>query len=144
MRTVSGASVSKSLQEIFPLSVSNVQYRPGLRLSAGVALVAGNAIRDAVSVPILRIETKSRDKSCRRIVFSMIGFLCALCGPSRTKNLTQKFTEEHRVSWRMRALLLDVFLQVHRADFRAVHASMKTYRNTLCGTRRALWIQDRE
>src|ERR1700680_4259019 len=38
VRTVTGASASYSLQAIFPLSVSNVQYRPGFRLSAGAAV----------------------------------------------------------------------------------------------------------
>src|SRR5579864_8841916 len=37
VRTVTGASASYSLQAIFPLSVSIVQYRPGFRLSAGAA-----------------------------------------------------------------------------------------------------------
>src|ERR1700691_1072186 len=61
VRTVTGASASKSLQEMFPLSVSSVQYRPGLRLSAGgdPAVVTCTRNDEAKNVPLKKEATIS-------------------------------------------------------------------------------------
>src|SRR5580692_9081652 len=49
--------------------------------------------------------------------------------------------EDHRVSRGIRELLLDVFLEIHRADFRAVYSAMAAHRDAFRGARCALGIR---
>src|SRR5579863_1881800 len=93
VRTVTGASASKSLQGIFPLSVSNVQYSPGLRLSTGAAPAVGHANNEPISAPILR-------SAAIHFVKIWVGNRFGM------------------VDWRV--LFFYVFFQIHGADFGSI------------------------
>src|SRR5579872_824533 len=123
VRTVTGASASISLHAIFPLSVSNVQYSPGLRLSAGGAPAAGRTT-GASSAATATIANRVGETRNKLRVRSGVG-ICSFPG------------------WpgviRMSILFLHVFFYIHGTDFSSVNIALMVDRHALRRAGRAAW-----